>query len=99
MQPQRRIPYHLRKAVSKELEKLQDEDIIQRVNNQPTPWISPIVCTPKKDGSIRLCVDMRGKPGNRARETCHAKKYQILKQMLTDQDFSQKLTCVRPIIS
>ena len=59
IQPQRRIPYHLRKAVSKELEKLQDEDIIERVKDQPTPWISPIVCTPKKDGSIRLCVDMR----------------------------------------
>ena len=59
MQPQRRIPYHLRKAVSKELEKLQDEDIIERVKDQPTPWISPTVCTPKKDGSIRLCVDMR----------------------------------------
>ena len=59
MQLQRRIPYHLRKAVSKELEKLQDEDIIEHVKDQPTPWISPIVCTPKKDGSIRLCVDMR----------------------------------------
>ena len=59
MQPQRRIPYHLRKAVSKELEKLQEEDIIERVKDQPSPWISPIVCTPKKDGSIRLCVDMR----------------------------------------
>ena len=25
----------------------------------PTPWISLIVCTPKKDGGTRICVDMR----------------------------------------
>ena len=59
MQPQRRIPYHIRQDVSKELKKLQDQDIIEKVTNQPTPWISPIVATPKKDGGIRICVDMR----------------------------------------
>ena len=59
VQPQRRIPYHLRKEVSKELKKLVDEDIIEEACDQPTPWISPIVCTPKKDGGTRICVDMR----------------------------------------
>ena len=59
MQPQRRIPYHIRQDVSKELKKLQDQDIIEKVTNQPTPWISPIAATPKKDGGIRICVDMR----------------------------------------
>ena len=59
IQPQRRLPYHLRKEVSKELKKLADQDIIERVENEPTPWISPIVCTPKKDGGLRICVDMR----------------------------------------
>ena len=49
----------MRKEVSKELEKLVKQDIIEKVIDQPTPWISPIVCTPKKDGGIRLCVDMR----------------------------------------
>ena len=58
MQPQRRIPYHMRKEVSKELAKLVKQDIIEKVVDQPTPWISPVVCTPKKDGGIRLCVDM-----------------------------------------
>ena len=58
IQPQRRTPYH-RKAVSKEPGKLQDDDITERVKDQSTPWISPIVCTLKKDGSIRPCVDMR----------------------------------------
>jgi hypothetical protein len=59
MQRQRRIPYHVRNDVSKELKKLEEQDIVEKVANQPTPWISPIVVTPKKDGGIRLCVDMR----------------------------------------
>ena len=55
----RRTPFHLRKKVEDELTKLLKEDIIEEVNGEPTPWVSPIVTPPKKDGSIRLCVDMR----------------------------------------
>ena len=44
--------------MSKELRKLVDADIIEEARYQPTPWISPIVCTPKKDGGTRICVDM-----------------------------------------
>jgi glutaredoxin-related protein len=57
-QPHRRIPYHIRMKVEDELEKLERLDIIERVDG-PTPWVSPIVAVPKKDGSIRICVDMR----------------------------------------
>jgi hypothetical protein len=35
------------------------EDMIEKVCDQPTQWISPIVCTPKKDGGTRICVDMK----------------------------------------
>ena len=59
VQPQRRIPYHIRNDISKALQKLVVEDMIEKVCDQPTPWISPIVCTPKKDGGTRICVDMR----------------------------------------
>ncbi|CAB4026663.1 Retrovirus-related Pol poly from transposon, partial [Paramuricea clavata] len=59
MQRQRRIPYHVRNDVSKELKKLEEQDIVEKVANEPTPWISPIVVMPKKDGGIRLCVAMR----------------------------------------
>lgn len=55
----RRTPFHLREKVAVELDKLLDEDVIEAVVGEATPWVSPIVTPPKKDGSIRICVDMR----------------------------------------
>ncbi|CAB4037226.1 Hypothetical predicted protein [Paramuricea clavata] len=57
-QPQRRIPFHVRKDVEQELKRLQQLDIIQAVDG-PTPWVCPIVVVPKKSDKIRICVDMR----------------------------------------
>ena len=68
--PQRRKPYHMRKAVSKELKKLSEQDIIEKVVDQPTPWVSPIVCIPKKDGGTSTCVDMR-KPNSAIKRERH----------------------------
>ena len=59
-QPQRRIPYHIREKVKTALHELKEQDIIERVpDNEATPWVSPIVAVPKKDGQVRICVDMR----------------------------------------
>eukprot|EP00794_Sanderia_malayensis_P020682 gene20682-biopygen17069 len=59
-QQQRRIPIHLRGKVELELKKLELQDIIEKVpDNEQTDWVSPIVVVPKKEGKIRLCVDMR----------------------------------------
>jgi hypothetical protein len=42
------------------LKALEKEDVIERVpENEATPWVSPIVVVPKKDGRVRICVDMR----------------------------------------
>ena len=58
-QQHRRIPFHLRKQVEAELNKLQDLNIVEPVIG-PTPWVSPIVCIPKKrQEGVRVCVDMR----------------------------------------
>ena len=57
-QKARRIPFHLRKKVEKELTNLQQQNIIERVEG-PTPWVSPLVVIPKKNGDVRICVDMR----------------------------------------
>eukprot|EP00794_Sanderia_malayensis_P021168 gene21168-biopygen14712 len=59
-QQQRRIPFHLGGKVELELKKLELQDIIEKVpENEQTDWVSPIVIVPKKEGEIRLCVDMR----------------------------------------
>ena len=54
----RRIPFHLKKKVERELEKLEQHGIIEKVEG-PTPWVSPLVAIPKKNGDVRLCVNMR----------------------------------------
>ncbi|CAB4024520.1 Hypothetical predicted protein [Paramuricea clavata] len=59
-QPPRRIPYHIRDKVKDAIITLEKDDIIGRVpEDEPTPWVSPIVAVPKKDGGVRISVDMR----------------------------------------
>ncbi|XP_065058441.1 uncharacterized protein LOC135686185 [Rhopilema esculentum] len=59
-QPQRRIPFHIRKKVKVAIKELESQGIIEKVpDSQPTPWVSAIVAVPKKDGNVRICVDMR----------------------------------------
>jgi len=53
----RRIPFHMRQKVAPALEELEKQDIIEPVEG-PTLYISLIVVIPKKDGSVRICVDM-----------------------------------------
>ena len=57
-QHHRRIPFHMREKVEKELERLEKLDIIEKVDGS-TDLVSPIVVAPKKNGEIRICVDMR----------------------------------------
>ncbi|KAL0149455.1 hypothetical protein M9458_055243 [Cirrhinus mrigala] len=54
---QRRLPLSIRNEVSKELQKLVQQDVIEPVD--ASEWVSPIVVPRKKDGGIRLCVDLR----------------------------------------
>ena len=56
-QPQRRVPFHVRKDVEKKLQELQDLDLIEDVEG-PTPWVSPLVAVPKSNGDVRVCVNM-----------------------------------------
>ena len=53
----RSVPYALRDKVEKELERLEKEDIIERV--QFSEWATPIVPVAKKDGSVRICGDYK----------------------------------------
>ena len=57
-QPPRRVPFHVREKLEEQL--LNDEKlgVIEKTEG-PTPWVSPVVVVPKKEGKIRVCVDMR----------------------------------------
>ena len=57
-QPAHHIPFHMRKKVAEELKSLEQQGIIEKVEGA-TPWVSPLVIIPKKNGEVRLCVDMR----------------------------------------
>ena len=57
-QPPRPIPFHLRKKLERELEKMEEEGVIEP-HHGPAPWISNLVLAPKDDGGIRVVVDMR----------------------------------------
>ena len=51
-----RVPDKLKKEVRQEVDKLVDLGVVVE---SVSPWASPIVPVPKKDGSLRLCVDYR----------------------------------------
>ena len=67
-QQPRRIPFHVRKKVEAELINLERKGIIERVDG-PTPWVSPLVVTPKKNGDVRMCRHEEGKPSHKSRDT------------------------------
>ena len=48
----------MKKQSKAEIQKLLDQDFIEPVNSSPE-WVSPLVCVPKKNGDVRLCVEMR----------------------------------------
>ena len=51
-----RIPVHLKGVVEKQISDMLDRVIIQPSDS---PWSSPIVLAPQKDGDYRFCVDFR----------------------------------------
>ena len=58
VQKPRRIPFLMKKQVEGEIQKLLDQDFIEPVTSSPER-VSLLVCVPKKNGDVRLCVDMR----------------------------------------
>ena len=48
----------MKKQSKAEIQKLLDQDFTEPVNSSPE-WVSPLVCVLKKNGDVRLCVEMR----------------------------------------
>lgn len=56
--PPRRVPISLKGKLKLELDSLEAQGIISPVKD-PTPWVNSFVCTTKRNGSVRLCLDPR----------------------------------------
>ena len=54
----RRLPLSVREEVSAELQRLLEDGIIEKID--ASEWISPLAVSRRKDGRIRICVDLRG---------------------------------------
>ena len=53
----RTVPFALKEAIEQELNRLEQDGIIEKVSY--SPWAAPIVPVPKRDGRIRLCGDYK----------------------------------------
>lgn len=54
----RHVPLPLRPRVKEELDRMEVMGVISKVD-QPTPWCAGMVVVPKKEGAIRICVDLK----------------------------------------
>ena len=54
----RRVPFAQRKQVQEELIRMESMGVISKVSD-PTPWCAGMVVVPKKNGSVRICVDLK----------------------------------------
>ena len=51
------VPFAIKGAVRKELDRLEQQEIIRKVDH--SEWAEPIVVVPKKDGRFHLCGDYK----------------------------------------
>ena len=65
----RKVPLPLLKKTKDKIEKMLQMGVISRVD-EPTPWCSPMVVTPKPNGDVRICVD-RTKLNQNIRREAH----------------------------
>ena len=49
----RQVPYAIKPKVEQELERLEKESIIEKVDH--SDWATPVVAVPKGDNSVRIC--------------------------------------------
>ncbi|RUS91936.1 hypothetical protein EGW08_000338 [Elysia chlorotica] len=54
--PNRRVPVAVKDRLKQELDRLTKLGVITPVT-EPTPWVSQIVVTHKKNGQLRICID------------------------------------------
>ena len=53
----RQVPIPLRQRTEQELQRMERNGVISRVD-EPTEWCAPMVVTPKSNDKVRVCVDL-----------------------------------------
>ena len=56
--PPRRVPVTLRPKVLEELKRMEQLDVIEKIN-EPTEWVNSMVTVVKPNGKLRICIDPR----------------------------------------
>lgn len=54
----RRVPLPLMKKVKEEIQRMEENGVIEPVT-EPTDWCAPMVPVPRKNGKVRICVDLK----------------------------------------
>ena len=54
----RRVPLALRDRLKKELERMEKQEVIEKVT-EPTDWVNSLVVVEKPNGKLRICLDPR----------------------------------------
>lgn len=57
-QASRRIPHSMRKKVNEKIHEMEEQGIIEKVQGV-TPWLTPLIPIPEKNGDLRIVLDMR----------------------------------------
>ena len=57
--PPRRFPHKMIKPLKRRLEEMVKTQVVIEPVDHPTDWVNSMVCTEKKDGSLRVCLDPR----------------------------------------
>ena len=54
----RSLPYAVREDVTNHLRELEAQGVIEKVERHTSPWLSPIVAVRKRNGKLRVCLDL-----------------------------------------
>ena len=55
--PPRRVPFALKPKLKAELQRMLDMSVMSKVET-PTSWVNSMVCVEKRNGDIRVCIDL-----------------------------------------
>ena len=91
VQVARKIPIPMMSAVKKELERMENNDVIEKITH-PTAWVSPIVPVPKSNSNqVRICIDYKKINKSLMRENFPIPSFEQLSSQFRNAKYFSKL--------